>query len=333
MSVAGPSLKVKVMRIISVILTAGIGLAQSSSTTYQKNVNGNREAVYSEDRGKASGSTERGRSVDGHQVPLEQASERVVREGANGKVVERTIKRYDPNGRVSSTDRILVEETKLPNGGKLVKETLSRSDINGGFKEFERRTTETRVVGQTSESNVTIDRPNVNGGFATAERRSIVTTGPANQQISIETVEQPTGNGGFRPVRRSEAKVVASGSRSTQDVSNYELDATGRMTLTAQKTEITTKRTDGSEVVETTLFSKNVAGEVQGPDGRMRVKEQQVLEREVGADGQVRETLSVRRPSMADPEKLGALQKVSEKICTGKCLPDTVTKVQSSKEN
>lgn len=311
------------MRIILLTLTPLMALAQSSSTTYQRNVNGNREAVYSEDHSKTGAGTARGRSVDGHQVPLEQTSERVVREDANGKIVERTIKRYDPNGRVSGTDRILVEETKLSGGGKLVKETLSRSDMNGGFKEFERRTTETRVSGQSSESNVTIDRPNINGGFATAERRNIVTTGPANQQTSIETVEQPTGNGGFRPVRRNETTVVASGDRSTQDVSHYELDATGRMALTAQRTEVTTKRTDGSETVETTLFSKNVAGEVQGPNGRMRVKEQQLLEREVGADGQVRETLSVRKPSMADPEKLGALQKVSERVCTGKCLSET----------
>lgn len=275
--------------------------------------------MYSEDSTKAGTATQRARSSDGRSLPTEQFSERVIREDANGKVVERTTKRYDPTGRVAGIERVVVEETKLTGGGTLVKETSSRSDLNGGFREFERRTTEKRVSGQTSETNITIDRPSPNGDFRTAERRNIITSGPANQQKSIETVEQANGNGGFRPVRRDETTVQTSNNVSTENSSHYELDAAGHMALTAQTVATTIKRNDGGETVETTIFSKNVAGQAQGPNGRMRVKEQQVLEREVFADGQVRESLSVRRPSMADPEKLGPLQQVSERVCTGKC--------------
>ena len=34
------------------------------------------------------------------------------------------------------------------------------------------------------------------------------------------------------------------------------------------------------------------------------------------------ETLSVRRPTVSDPNRLGALQQISETVCKGKCQPD-----------
>jgi hypothetical protein len=34
------------------------------------------------------------------------------------------------------------------------------------------------------------------------------------------------------------------------------------------------------------------------------------------------ETVSVRRPSVSDPNRLGDLQKVSETLCQGKCQPE-----------
>ena len=54
----------------------------------------------------------------------------------------------------------------------------------------------------------------------------------------------------------------------------------------------------------------------------MRVKEQQVVQRRTNPDGSVVETLSVRRPSVSDPNRLGDLQKLSETVCKGKCQPD-----------
>ncbi len=331
LSVCGLTPNVELMRTLILVLMPLISWAQSASTVYQTDVNGRRETVSSTDRSVNGTNTERTQSVNGGRVPQEQTSERVVREDANWKVVERIIKRYDANGRVTSTDRVVSEETKLPDGGKLVKETSSRSDINGGYKEMERRTSETKVAGQTSTTNIMIDRPTINGGFATAERRNIVTTGPTDRQSSIETVEQANGNGGFHTVRRNEKTTQTMGGTSTENISNYELDPAGRMYLTAQKVATTTKIPGGGEKVETTLYSKTVAGEVQGPGGRMRVKEQQVLERQVGPDGQVRETLSVRHPSMADPEKLDALHKVSERVCVGKCTDmSAAPTVQSS---
>lgn len=327
--------KVKAMRTFLLVLIPFVAMGQSSSTTYQKDVNGRREAIYTTDRSGKGGVTDRVQSVNGGTAPLEQSSERVIREDANGKVVERTIQRHDPNGRVTSTDKVVIEETKLADGGKLVRETTSRSEMNGGFREFERKTSETRVSGQTSTTNVTIDRPGINGGFATSEKRSTVTSGPKDKQTSVETVEQPNGNGGFRAVRRTETTTQTAGTSSTENSAEYELDPTGRLYLSAQKVATTTKAVGGGEKVETTLYSKNVVGEAQGPNGRMRMKEQQVLERTApGPDGKVRETLSVSRPSMADPERLGPLQQVSERVCTGKCAeapPAQATRATTAK--
>jgi hypothetical protein len=76
-------------------------------------------------------------------------------------------------------------------------------------------------------------------------------------------------------------------------------------------------------VIQTNLFAHTVAGNVQDSSGSLRVKEQQVVQRRTNPDGSVAETLSVRRPSVSDPNRLGDLQKYSETVCKGKCAPES----------
>jgi hypothetical protein len=96
----------------------------------------------------------------------------------------------------------------------------------------------------------------------------------------------------------------------------------GQLELASQSESTSSKQPDGTEVTQTNLFAKTVAGNVQDSRGAMRVKEQQVVQRRTNPDGSVVETLSVRRPSVSDPNRLGDLQKLSETVCKGKCQPE-----------
>ncbi len=66
----------------------------------------------------------------------------------------------------------------------------------------------------------------------------------------------------------------------------------------------------------TAISSTTTVDSVKSPE---QMKEQQLIERTKRPDGSVVETLSVRRPSISDPNRLGNLQKLSETVCKGKC--------------
>jgi hypothetical protein len=112
---------------------------------------------------------------------------------------------------------------------------------------------------------------------------------------------------------------------------------TGQLQLASQSESTSTKRPDGTEVIQTNLFAQTVVGRLQDSNAPMRVKEQQIVERRTNPDGSVVETLSVRRPSTSDPNRLGELQKLSETVCKGKCEPEKPqpadTKPKSAAEN
>ena len=287
-----------------------------------KDLNGNRAEGLSLSSSAKGESTERYQSINGRQVPLEQVVDRVVSQDANGKVTERIVKKFSPNGQLAATERVMIEETKLAGGGSTVRQTTYRSDINGSVREAERKTTETRVQGSTTTASTTVDRPGLNGSFETVEKRSAVTEGPAENQRTTESVYRRDLSGGFQEALRSVKTDSKANDASKETIANYEPGMNGQLQLASQSESTTIKQPDGTELVQTNLFSQTVAGNVQDSSGRMRVKEQQVVERRANPDGSVVETLSVRRPSVSDPNRLGDLQKLSETVCKGKCQPD-----------
>lgn len=314
------------MRKVLIFGVPALLAAQSSTATYTRDVNGNRQEISPTSRSNGD-RTERSTSPNGRRAPIDQSSEKVLKDDASGKTVERTIQRYDGNGRVSQTIKVLVEETKTPGGGSIVRETSSQADLNGRFVQTERRTTETRVSGQTTTTNSTLDKPNVNGGYQTVEKRNSVTTGPKDNEQTTETIDRPDNSGRLQTVGRTETAKKTTAGGSSENTANYEVDpTTGRMVLAGQKVVNTTKRTGGGEDVETSIYGRNTAGNISDP-GKLVIKEQQVLAKKLNADGSVVETLTVRRPGISDPNVLGPARQVSETVCTGKCLStaDTAT--------
>jgi hypothetical protein len=298
-----------------------VAYPQSVTNTFSTNINGTRVEAPSQASGDGE-RTERFQSINGRQVPLEQTVDRVVREDANGKVTERILRKFNPNGQLASTERVLIEESKLPGGGSSVRETTYRSDVNGGSQEAQRQTIETHVNGSTTTASTVIDRPTLNGSFETVEKRSEVTEGPAANQRTTESVYRRDGAGGFQEALRNVKTSSTANNTTTETTANYEPGVTGQLQLASQSESTSTKRPDGSEVIQTNLYAHTVTGRLQENNAPMRVKEQQIVERRVNPDGSVVETLSVRRPSISDPNRLGELQKLSETVCKGKCQPE-----------
>jgi hypothetical protein len=134
-------------------------------------------------------------------------------------------------------------------------------------------------------------------------------------------VYRRSDNGTFYQALRKVTDEHKTGDQTVVQAASYEPGATGSLQLASQSVSTTTKRPDGSDVTEVNLYARGADGRVQENGAAMQVKEQQIISREKTADGVV-ETLSVRRPTIADPNKLGNLQKVSETVCKGKCAPD-----------
>ncbi len=302
-------------------MSAALAWPQSATTRYQQDLNGNRAVVdaFTSTDGER---TQRSQSINGRQVPLEQTVDRVIHEDANGKVTERIVRKYGADGQLSSTDRVMIEENKLPGGGSSVRETTSRSDVNGNFQQVERQTTETRVDGSTTTANTVIDRPTLNGSFETVEKQSSVTEGPPTDQHTTESVYRRDGGGGFQEALRY-VKTSSKVDDTTKETTvNYEPGLDGQLQLASRSDSTTTKGPDGTEVTKTDLYAHTVAGVLQDNTAPMRIKEQQIVERRPNPDGSVVETLSVRRPTVSDPNRLGAPRQLFETVCQGKCQAD-----------
>jgi hypothetical protein len=67
------------------------------------------------------------------------------------------------------------------------------------------------------------------------------------------------------------------------------------------------------------IFGQNAPGIVDASNGKMKLYEQQIIEQRPGSGNSVVETLSVRRPTVSDPNALGPTKQISETICKGKC--------------
>ncbi len=143
-------MKRRLKLVLCLAFIGAVASAQSASTTYSRDLNGNRVEGKLLNTSASGEVTERFQSMNGRQVPVEQVTERVVSQDANGKVTERIVRKFDPTGQPALTERVLIEENKLPGGGSTVRETTYRNDTNGGLREAERKTTETRVSGSTT---------------------------------------------------------------------------------------------------------------------------------------------------------------------------------------
>lgn len=306
-------------------LLAGLLAAQTSTTlgTYTYDVNGRRVLSSQTGIAAASGSTANVRtsqSVNGRSVPAESVEEKVISEGPDGKVVERIVKVYDENGRPVSTEKQVITERKRE-GGSEVSTAIYRSDINGRLALAERAQTVTSTSGQQSTAQTTVERVSLNGGLEPVERHEAVTNSSGQRTDTDTTIYRKDSNGSFRTAAREVVSTTQSGGTVTQNVSQYNTAVTGQMELTGQRVVTTTQRPDGGLIQVVDVYGMTTPGRaVNGYSEGPKLREQQIIEKQVSPGGGFVETYSIRRPNL-EGNSLGAVVKISETVCSGNCIP------------
>ncbi len=301
-----------------------VALAQSVSTSYSTDLNGNRVAgptTIATDGQK----TQITRSINGRQVPMEQTEERVIRETPSGKVIEKITKKFDPSGALASTERTVTEEEKLYDGVRQ-HATTYRSDVNGRMQEAERKTMESHKQGSAENTQSEVARPDMNGSFQTVEKRTLVTQAAgAGGSQKDETVFRRSENGSFYTAARDVTDITQSGAQTVQKSAHYEPGGDSQqLRLTLQTVSTSVKRPDGSEVAEVNLYGLSAGdGRARDRESALHLREQQTVQKIAGPGGSVTEIVTARRPTISDPGRMGPEVKISEVVCTGKCnAPD-----------
>jgi hypothetical protein len=297
--------------------------AQDSAvrTTTSVDVNGNRivDGPQIDQTKSKTGAetTERMQSINGRMVPIERVEERVIRDDANGRVSERLIHRFDATGNPTTPVKEIVEEQKRPDGGSTIQTTRYQNDINGSQQIVQRSITETRKSGSAETSSTELQRP-VEGSLQTVEKKETVRVKEGTGFREEDTTYRRDGNGGFGIAIRQTKEHTEQSGQASENTAEYEIGPDGNLQLHNQSVATTVTRPDGSKDSVVNLFGRSAPGTVDS-DGKLKLFEQQIIEQKQRAGGSV-ETLSVRRPSVSDPNTLGPTQQISETTCKGKCV-------------
>jgi len=301
-------------------VTAVLAPAQAVYTQTQVDINGNRVSAGPIEVVTKGGHTELARSINGGKVPLETTDERVIRDDANGKVVERLIQRYDQTGNRMSPTKEVIEEKKLPGGGLSISRAVYTGDVNGRLQLQERSTTQTQVAGNTESSETLVERSSINGGLEPVSRKSTEKTKSGENYQESSTTYLANQNGSFTPAKKVSKSVTKTNEQSTENAAEYEIGPLGELKLHTQTVQSTVKRPDGSEEIQVNIYGQEVPGNTGSIDSsKVRLIEQQHIERRKTSADTVLETLEVQRPTLADPNLLGSPKQVSQTVCKGNC--------------
>jgi hypothetical protein len=314
------------MKYYVLALAGSLAMGQTATNTYTTDINGNRvtaATVVGSDQGNTHQVTEVTQSINGRSIPLQQTATRVVSKDANGSVIETIVRKYDPNGQLTSTERVVTATQVRPNGSS-VHATTYRSDINGSMQEAERLTTDSETQGAVTTTQTVKERPSLSGSFTAVEKRMLVSEAGKDTTHEDETVyRRPDSSSDFAAAVREIKDVTHAGNVTTEKTAHYEPVATAsEMRLIQQSQATTTRNPDGSESSQVNLYGSSWTGNVGDNQTALPLREQDIIERQKGPGGSIVETLSVRRPTPADPNRLGALTRISETVCKGNCSPD-----------
>jgi hypothetical protein len=297
--------------------------AQDSSvrTTTAVDVNGNRipdgpqiDQTKSKDFVET---TERMQSINGRMVPLERVEERVLRDDASGRVVERVIHRFDATGNPTPPAKETIEEQKRPDGSSTTQTTRYQGDVNGDMQLVQKTTTDTHKNGSTETSSTVVQRP-LNGSIETVEKKETVRVNDGKNYREDDTTYRRDGNGGFAVTVRRTKDHSEQGGQSTDNTAEYEIGPEGNLQLHGQTVAKTVTEPDGSQEAVVNIYGLNAPGTID-PDGKLKLVEQQIIDQTPRPGNKVVETLNVRRPTVSDPNSLGPTQQISETVCKGKC--------------
>ena len=251
---------------------------------------------------------------------MERVEQRVLRNDASGKVTERIVRRYDPQGNPLPPARQTIEEQKRPDGSSTIQSTTFATDINGNTQITEKSVTDARKTASGETTETVIQRPTVNG-FGTVEKQSTVISKQGNGYQSESTTYRSDGNGSFYPAVRQTTEHTVQGSEVSDSSAEYERDSSGALSLHGQTVTHIVTRPDGLKDSVVDIYSREVPGVVTGSGSALKLQERQTIDSTPGPGGAVIQTLSVQRPTVSDPGMLGPARQLSQTVCKGDCKP------------
>jgi hypothetical protein len=296
-------------------------VSDSTSVDVNGNVVADGPAISQTKTATGSVTTVTHQSINGGSVPLERVEVHVLRDDASGKVTERIIRRFDPQGNPMPSVRETIEEQKRPDGSSTVQSTTYRGDINGNMQIAEKTTTDSHPTG-SGESSETIVQLATADGLTTVEKRDEVLVKQPSGYQSESTTYRSDGNGGFYTAVRQNTEHTVQGSEVSDSSAEYERGPNGELQLHGQTVTKTVTRPNGSQDAVVEIYGRNVPGTVSGSDSALKLQEQQVVETAPGPNNTVVQRVTVRRPSISDPQTLGPPRQLSETVCQGDCKPE-----------
>ena len=313
------------LSLFNIVLAGSLAAQQSSvSDTTIVDINGNRVAdgarISQTKSATGSVTTESHQSINGQSVPLERVEERVLRNDASGKVTERIIRRFDPQGNPMPSVKETIEEQKRPDGSSSIQSTTYRGDVNGNMQVIEQTMTDAHPNGSGETSETIVRRPTADG-LRTVEKRNEVVVKQGSGYQSETTTYRSDGNGGFYTAIRQTTEHTEQNSQSSDNSAEYEAGPGGQLQLHSQTVTQTVTHPNGSTDAVVQIFGRNVPGTVSASDGPLKLQEQQLIETASGPNNTVVQRLSVRRPTVSDPQTLGPAREISQTVCQGDCKP------------
>lgn len=301
-------------------------VAQESSvnSTTSVDINGNRVSegptISQTESANGSQTLVTTQSINGQTVPMERVEQRVLQNDASGKVTERIVQRYDPQGNPLPPVRQVIEEHKKPDGSSTIESTTYTTNINGGTDITEKSVTDTQKTATGKTSETVVQRPTVNG-LETVEKQSEVVNQQGKNYQSETTTYRSDGNGGFYAAVRQTTDHTVQGSDVTDNAAEYERGPEGDLELHGQTVTKTVTQPDGLKNSVVNIYAPNVPGVVSGNGAGLKLIEQDIIDNAPGPGNSVVQTVDARRPTVSDPNTLGPESQLSQTVCTGNCKP------------
>lgn len=262
-------------------------------------------------------SIERIESVNGREIPRETVEERVLSEGDGAKTIERVVRRYDTDGRPGPPERIRIEESKSPDGSTKTVTSVYRSDLNGNYQLSEKATERTSKSGNVTTVERSVEKPTINASFDVVEKSSRRTTETDGGSHSESVTYRRDAGGSFYAAAQEVADRQETQDAASETITVFEGAPGGKMRFSRQTVTNARTAADGSVHAETDVYNVVVPGQVSSEEATPQLRERQIFDRKAGPGGEVVETVSVQRPSLADPNRLGETRKISEVVCRG----------------
>ena len=255
-------------------------------------------------------------TVNGALAPQTKIEERVIRQDANGKVVERLVRHYDQDGNPGPSEKIQIEERRDGRGGRTTSTTLYRADLNGNMSVAERSTTQANNSAGRTSSSTQVERVSPDGSLRLAERSSTEGESAGGQKKESTVVYRVDANGDFREVKREVREATVANGKTVENRAQY-FDGQ----LAQQEVATIVERPDGSKVTQVNVFRQNARGSATPSDGRLMLQEQQIIESKLVGKSVV-QTVTSRVASVNEGGRLSEPRKIAETVCTGCSLKD-----------